>query len=136
LDYWSQKHPKSFQFDLLGRKFIILSSSYAKAFYKTTDEQLSFDEAVRNALALDLTLGTDVLDFPVHIQVLKAKFTPHLRLFSSAIANEVKSVMKRKLRNPSGESAVSPLTKDSILISDPKMLCMEIISRKVRDHPV
>lgn len=129
LDYWSSKYPKSFQMDLVGRKFVILSSNYSKAYYKTTDEQLSFDDAVRNALALDLTLGTGVLDFPVHIQVLKAKFTPHLRLFSSAIVNEVKGVMKRKLHNPTKESSVALLSKDSLLITDPKMLCAEFISR-------
>ena len=115
--------------DLVGKKFVILSANYSKAYYKLTDEQLSFDEAVRNALALDLTLGTDVLDFPVHLQVLKAKFTPHLRLFSSAIINEVKGVIKRKLHNPTTESSVALLSKDSLLITDPKLLGIEIVSR-------
>eukprot|EP01102_Stenamoeba_stenopodia_P016531 TRINITY_DN5788_c0_g1_i1.p1 TRINITY_DN5788_c0_g1~~TRINITY_DN5788_c0_g1_i1.p1 ORF type:complete len:531 (+),score=115.24 TRINITY_DN5788_c0_g1_i1:97-1689(+) len=129
LDYWSSKYPKAFQMDLVGRKFVVLSQEYAKAVYKAPDEMLSFDEAVRQALALDLTLGTSVIDFPIHIQVLKGKFTPHLRLFSSAIIREVKELFAKKLRNTQPDRSVAPLTKDSALITNPKLLAMEIISR-------
>eukprot|EP01102_Stenamoeba_stenopodia_P004976 TRINITY_DN1547_c0_g1_i1.p1 TRINITY_DN1547_c0_g1~~TRINITY_DN1547_c0_g1_i1.p1 ORF type:complete len:520 (-),score=126.68 TRINITY_DN1547_c0_g1_i1:81-1640(-) len=127
-DKWGQVHPKAFTINLVGKKFVVLSGEYTKEYFKLADNVMSFDEAVKVLLAMDLTLGVESVDFPFHIELTKSKFTTNLKYFLPILTEQVKSFFARKVDNAERETNVAPLNGGGICITDTKAFSTELIA--------
>jgi hypothetical protein len=69
-------HGRAFQAKLAFKNVVFLDGTFAKAFFAQPESTLSFNEAMRQMLVPDLTIGAHVIESPWHMPILRVALHP------------------------------------------------------------
>ncbi|ELR21914.1 cytochrome p450 superfamily protein [Acanthamoeba castellanii str. Neff] len=87
------------------RQVVLLGPEYPKLFFKSGDDTLSFNDALkaRRAVNFHLFLDNKTFEYPIHITLIKQKFTPNMRNWTPLIAEVIEpAYVDGLLRNLGG----------------------------------
>jgi cytochrome P450 len=98
-----KKYGNVFSIKLGGlRQVVLLGPEYPKLFFKFGDDTLSFNDALK-AVNFHLFLDNKTFEYPIHITLIKQKFTPNMRNWTPLIAEVIEpAYVDGLLRNLGG----------------------------------
>ncbi|KAJ7458361.1 cytochrome P450 [Mycena galericulata] len=98
-----------FRVPFLGRWNFVASGPALKDIYYTPEDVLSFDEAIRNQLQADITLGSELRETPYHIPAVLTSLTRNLGRRFPDVRNEVDCAFEDILELQGTEWKLIPL---------------------------
>jgi cytochrome P450 len=123
-----EKYGPVFSLQLGGlRQVVLLGPEYPKLFFKATDDVLSLNDALK-AVSFNLFIDDTSFDYPIHVDLLKQKFTPNMKIWTSLVTQVIDPSYIEALLNDQG----TPYSKDSkkgTMITDIERFVFQLLGR-------